>query len=142
MPAPLDLNALSLLDGGLATELENQGHNLNHQLWTARLLVDNPQAIIDAHLAYLRRGAQCVISASYQASVEGFMNQGFSEEEAADLLRLSVSLARQAVDQHCLEANPAPTPEFAVDSRSASEGESAETRGWRPLKRWPADPRP
>jgi homocysteine S-methyltransferase len=72
-----------LLDGGLATELEAQGHDLSDARWSARLLEDDPEAIVAAHLAYLGAGARVLITASYQAT------------EPA-LLRRSVELARAA----------------------------------------------
>ena len=33
-----------ILDGGLATELEARGHVLGDELWSARLLLDRPEA--------------------------------------------------------------------------------------------------
>ncbi len=87
-----------LLDGGLATELEAQGHDINSNLWSASLLKTNPKAIIDAHLAYLRVGAQCIISASYQASRHGMMSLGVTAAEADALIVSSVSLAQEARD--------------------------------------------
>ncbi len=61
-----------LLDGGLSNELERQGCNLNQKLWSAGLLKSNPEAIIEAHLEYLKSGAQCIITCSYQATIPGF----------------------------------------------------------------------
>ena len=75
-----------LLDGGLATELEAQGHDLNNTLWSASLLHREPEAIIAAHMAYLEAGAQCIISASYQASRAGLMTLGISPGEADRLI--------------------------------------------------------
>ena len=63
---------VTLLDGGLATELERRGHDLSDELWSARLLRDDPAAVRDVHLAYFRAGAQVATTASYQASVDGF----------------------------------------------------------------------
>jgi homocysteine S-methyltransferase len=85
-----------VLDGGLATELEAQGHDLSDSLWSARLLRDEPAAIEEAHVAYLRAGAQVAITASYQASVESFARAGTPPGEAEGLLRRSVELARRA----------------------------------------------
>lgn len=85
-----------VLDGGLATELERRGHDLTDDLWSARLLRDDPGAIEDVHLAYFRAGAQVAITSSYQASFEGFAATGIEREEAARLLRLSVELADRA----------------------------------------------
>jgi homocysteine S-methyltransferase len=89
---------LIVLDGGLASELEARGHDLSDALWSARLLLDDPEAIRDVHRAYLDAGADCVTSGSYQATVEGFRRRGIGAEEARARLRLSVELALQARD--------------------------------------------
>ena len=85
-----------ITDGGLATELEEQGHDLSDDLWSARLLTDAPGAIKAAHLAYFRAGAMIATTASYQASFEGFAAHGIDSGEAARLLRRSVALAQEA----------------------------------------------
>lgn len=88
-----------MADGGLATELEARGNDLSDSLWSARLLMDAPGQILDAHLAFFRAGAQIATSASYQASFEGFASRGLDRREAAGLMRRSVDLARAARDQ-------------------------------------------
>ena len=85
-----------VLDGGLATQLESQGHNLDSALWSARLLLDDPDAIMQAHLAYFTAGAQVATTASYQASLGGFARAGITRAEAEQLIRRSVRLAEQA----------------------------------------------
>jgi homocysteine S-methyltransferase len=103
-----------LLDGGLATELEARGFDLGHTLWSARVLRESPGAIVDAHLAYLRAGAGCIISASYQASISGFQSQGLSGEQAQSLIQLSVDLGKQAIEQFRLESSPTLPPLLAA----------------------------
>jgi homocysteine S-methyltransferase len=93
------------LDGGLATELESQGHDIGSRLWSAALLRSNPSAIVDAHRAYLEAGAGIIITASYQARVDGFASLGVSRAEAEDLIVGSVELACTARKQFC-EAHP------------------------------------
>ncbi|MDT4980348.1 MAG: homocysteine S-methyltransferase, partial [Pseudonocardiales bacterium] len=46
-----------VLDGGLATELERRGHDLSSDLWSARLLRDDPDEIVAAHRAFAAAGA-------------------------------------------------------------------------------------
>jgi len=87
-----------VLDGGLATELEKKGFVLNDHLWSAALLADNPEAIRNVHLSFLEAGADCIITASYQSTVSGFMKRGYSEKKSKDLIKLSVKLARDAID--------------------------------------------
>ncbi|XMN05837.1 homocysteine S-methyltransferase [Streptomyces griseobrunneus] len=85
-----------LLDGGLSNQLEAQGCDLTDALWSARLLADAPEQIEAAHLAYLRSGAQVLITASYQATFEGFGRHGIGPERTGALLARSVELARRA----------------------------------------------
>ncbi|HEU0087593.1 MAG TPA: homocysteine S-methyltransferase [Pseudonocardiaceae bacterium] len=88
-----------VLDGGLATELEARGHDLSGPLWSARLLMEAPQEIVAAHLAFFRAGAQIATTASYQASFAGFRAHGVDQGDAVRLLRRSVELAKVARDQ-------------------------------------------
>ncbi|WP_328536158.1 homocysteine S-methyltransferase [Streptomyces sp. NBC_00344] len=88
--------AAVLLDGGLSNQLRDQGCDLSDALWSARLLADDPQQIEAAHRAYLRAGAQVLITASYQATFEGFVQRGITRREATDLMARSVALARSA----------------------------------------------
>lgn len=87
LEALLEEQGVVILDGGLATELEERGHDLSDELWSARLLRDDPGAIRSVHRAYVDAGADCIITASYQATLEHL---------PADSLRLSVQLAREA----------------------------------------------
>jgi len=85
-----------VLDGGLATQLEAQGHDLGTELWSARLLHDDPDAIIQAHLAFFAAGAQVATTASYQASLDGFVRAGMDKATAKRMIKRSVRLAKQA----------------------------------------------
>jgi homocysteine S-methyltransferase len=87
-----------VLDGGLATELERLGHDLSDSLWSARLLRDSPADVAAVHRAYFEAGADVAITASYQATYDGFAAAGIGAGETTRLLRLSVELARQARD--------------------------------------------
>lgn len=94
-----------LLDGGLATALEVAGHRLVDELWSARLVAEDPAAVVAAHRAYLRAGADVLITASYQASVAGFARV-LGREDGDALLSATVALARRAVLEEGL-ASPA-----------------------------------
>lgn len=96
----LEKQGVLILDGGLATELENRGYDLNHPLWSARLLASHPEAIRDVHLAYLEAGANCIVSSGYQATIPGFMDAGMSQEKAESLLKLTVALACDAREEY------------------------------------------
>src|SRR5258706_10412413 len=88
-----------VIDGALATELERRGCDLNDKLWSAKILLEQPEAIKQLHYDYFKAGADCVITASYQATVEGFMKRGLNEQAAIELIKKSVQLAIQARDE-------------------------------------------
>src|SRR5437867_5331370 len=88
-----------ILDGGLATELEARGHDLSDRLWSARLLLTDPDAIEAVHLAYFAAGAHVATTASYQATIAGFEAAGLDRATALAAIRRSVELARRARDR-------------------------------------------
>lgn len=96
----IDRYGAFILDGGLATQLEAHGCDLSDDLWSARLLVDDPQIIRQVHAEYLWAGADCIITASYQATIPGFKAKGLSLNEAQELIRFSVELAVQERDAY------------------------------------------
>ena len=125
---------IMILDGAFATELEKRGCNLNDQLWSAKILFENPKLIQAVHEDYLVAGADCVITASYQATFEGFAARGLSESEAAALITRSVTIARQARDRFwtgCSVDNNRPRPLVAasVGPYGAFLADGSEYRG-------------
>ena len=90
--------AVVTLDGGLATQLEAQGHDLSSDLWSARLLADDPAAVVAAHTAFFAAGAEVATTASYQASYSGLAAAGLDRNATTALLRSSVTLAERARD--------------------------------------------
>lgn len=90
---------LLILDGAMATELERHGCDLNDSLWSAKILMENPDLIKQVHMDYFTAGADCAITASYQATIEGFVKNGLSEAEALNLIQASVRVAVQARDE-------------------------------------------
>ena len=94
----LEAQRFVVLDGALATELEARGCDLNDPLWSARVLLESPELIRAVHHDYFAAGADCATSASYQATFAGFEQRGIGQARAAELMRLSVSLALEARD--------------------------------------------
>jgi len=100
----LDKQGYVVLDGGLATELEALGANLNDSLWSAKLLLESPQMLEQVNYAYLCAGADIATTASYQATIPGLMTKGLTAPQAEAKIRLSVDLARQARDRFWSDA--------------------------------------
>ncbi|GBG34584.1 Homocysteine S-methyltransferase 2 [Hondaea fermentalgiana] len=90
-----------VLDGGLGTALEARGLELTgDSLWSARLLKDDPKVIEDVHAAFYEAGAQVVTTATYQFSFGGFEAVGVGREEACEVLRQGVAIARKAAGEN------------------------------------------
>ncbi len=56
LPAALAAGPV-VVDGGLSTELEARGHDVSSSLWSARLLRDDPDAVVAVHAAFAAAGA-------------------------------------------------------------------------------------
>jgi homocysteine S-methyltransferase len=90
------LRGVRVLDGGMASELEYQGADINGPLWSAHVLEDAPEKVVAVHRAYIEAGADCILTASYQVSRMGYAEFGFAPERADAALLKSVALARAA----------------------------------------------
>ncbi len=87
------------LDGGLSTELEAAGHDVSTSLWSARLVEQDPVAVVAAHTRFFAAGARVATTASYQVSAQGFAAAGLGADAAERSLRRSVALAQDARDR-------------------------------------------
>ncbi|KAI7861150.1 Homocysteine S-methyltransferase [Circinella umbellata] len=97
----MEFDSPLILDGGLATELERSfGKDLSGRLWSAQCLDQDPGAIRAVHQLYYEAGADVATTASYQASIQGFLNEGYSRNDAVRLMRKSVQLAHEARKAH------------------------------------------
>jgi homocysteine S-methyltransferase len=125
---------LMILDGALATELERRGCDLNDPLWSARVLIEAPEVIRQVHADYFAAGADCAISASYQASVTGLKRRGLSREQAIEVIQRSVTLAAEARDAFWAEprrrlGRPRPLVAASVGPYGAVLADGSEYRG-------------
>ena len=132
---PFLQHGVCLLDGGLATELERRGADLRDALWSARVLLESPEMIVDVHRAYFEAGADIAITASYQASEQGFAARGIDRAGTAALLRRSVELAVEARDswlgspEAAVLSRPRPLVAASVGPYGAVLADGSEYRG-------------
>lgn len=122
-----------VLDGGLATELERRGADLRDPLWSAKLLLDDPDLIRAVHLDYLRAGADVITTASYQATLPALMRRGLDAEQARAVLLRSVRLACAAREQflreQCDAERPRPLVAASIGCYGAALHDGSEYRG-------------
>ena len=119
-----------VLDGGLATRLEARGNDLSSHLWSARLLLDDPAEVREAHRDFLDAGAEVITTASYQVSYGGLAAVGLGTAETDRLLHLSVATAREAVESAVESADEGPRWVAAsVGPYGAALADGSEYRG-------------
>ncbi|KAH8665174.1 Homocysteine S-methyltransferase [Tricladium varicosporioides] len=98
---------IHLLDGGLGTLLADRydcAFNESHPLWSSHLLIDEAgrKTLLDAQKSFATAGADVILTATYQASFEGFAatkihgKNGFGEVEARMCMQEAVRIARYA----------------------------------------------
>lgn len=67
---------LLLLDGGLGTTLESPPYNIKFTsqtpLWSSHLLLTSPSTLLAAQRSFVAHGADVLLTATYQASLDGF----------------------------------------------------------------------
>jgi len=115
-----------VLDGGFATQLEANGYDLNHELWSAKVLASDFDAIKRVHHDYLNAGSQCLITASYQATVAGLASVGLSADEAHEVIARSVTLAKEVIEEQESDAIVA----ASVGPYGAALADGSEYRGY------------
>jgi homocysteine S-methyltransferase len=96
------LDGIHVIDGGLASELEYRGARIDTPLWSAQVLegrpeIDETEILREVHRAYIKAGAQCIATCSYQVSRMGYVEVGLTAEQADQALLRSVKIAREAV---------------------------------------------
>ncbi len=101
----LAFDNLHVLDGGMATELERRGCDISGPLWSAHVLDTSPAAVSQVHLDYLRAGADCISTVSYQISAMGYAELSRSRDAAAHALRESVAIAEAARNEYRQESD-------------------------------------
>ncbi|XP_055637116.1 homocysteine S-methyltransferase-like [Toxorhynchites rutilus septentrionalis] len=93
------MNRVTVLDGGFATQLSvHVGKHIDGDpLWSARFNATNPSAVFKTHLDFLEAGAECIMTNTYQASIEGYMEYlNLDEEASLQLIKSTVKLAQMA----------------------------------------------
>lgn len=97
---------ISVLDGGLGTTLRDQYQasvdGPKRPLWSSHLLISDPATLQAVHTSFADAGADIILTATYQASLEGFArtrnpkdgNEGIPPADAEKYMRSAVKLAR------------------------------------------------
>lgn len=91
-------NSGFVLDGAMSYELEHRGVDTDNKLWTATALINQLEKVYQAHMDYFKAGARLVITDTYQANVQAFEKEGYSEAQAITFIKNAVKIAKKARD--------------------------------------------
>lgn len=92
------MKSVVLIDGGMGQELVRRSKTPPSPLWSARVLIDEPDLVRGLHAEFIRAGAKVITLNTYSATPERLEAQGVGEM-FAELQRRGIALARQARDE-------------------------------------------
>lgn len=91
--------AVVVLDGGMGQELIARSRGAPMPLWSARVLLEQPELVEEVHRDFLAAGAQIITLASYSATPTRLQRAGLAETFAA-LQKNAIAAAQRARDEH------------------------------------------
>ena len=88
---------LKVLDGGMGGELIARGIMPSCGLWSARALLDSPDAVMEVHSDYIKAGAEVITTNSY-STIPSYLAKADMSERYEDLTDIAAKMARAAAD--------------------------------------------
>lgn len=85
-----------LLDGGTGREIQERRPELAHGLWSAGVLVDEPDLVVAIHREYIDAGAAVITTNNY-STIPSYLGKEGMADRYRELTRLAAALARRAV---------------------------------------------
>ena len=92
------MSRITLLDGGMGQELIKRSPGGPTALWSARVMMDDPELVKDVHLDYIRAGARVITVNAYSATRDRLEPPGFGDR-FEELQRRACELALRARDE-------------------------------------------
>lgn len=89
------MSLVTILDGGMGRELARIGAPFRQPEWSALALMEGPDWVVEAHLNFVRAGAQVITTNSYACVPFHIGDEGFALR-GRELATLSGELARKA----------------------------------------------
>jgi homocysteine S-methyltransferase len=90
------MTQITLLDGGMGQELLKRSAQPPHPLWSAKVLMDEPEIVQAVHEDYINAGSRVITLNTYSATPERLLAEGHPEL-FAPLQARAIELAKAAV---------------------------------------------
>ncbi|CAH1396938.1 unnamed protein product [Nezara viridula] len=94
------MDKIKLLDGGFSQQLAKYVNEDidGHPLWTSKFLITHKEKCVRAHRDFIRAGAEMIRTATYQASIDGYIKHlRLTKQEAIEAIKDSVAVVRKAI---------------------------------------------
>jgi len=101
---------VTVLDGGMGEELVRRSKVGRTPLWSAQVLIEDPESVVETHKDYISAGAEMIITNSY-STVPSYLKNAGLESSYVELTARAGELARLAVaasGKHVLVAGSLP----------------------------------
>jgi len=92
-----------VIDGGMGTLLEQFGVPMDGKVWSGRAVLTHPDAVLQAHEAYVTAGAEVIIANTF-AAARHMLEPGGLGDHVKEINLNAVRLAQQARDNIATEA--------------------------------------
>ena len=89
---------VTILDGGLGGEIQRRVPRAAHGLWSATVLIDNPELVTQIHREYIDAGAQVITTNTY-STIPSYLGKGGLADRDVELTEAAAKLARQAAPE-------------------------------------------
>ena len=87
---------VTLLDGGMGREIQERRPEAAHGLWSASVLFDEPDLVVEIHREYIDAGAVVITTNNY-STIPSYLRKAGMQDRYRELTRLAATLARRAV---------------------------------------------
>ncbi len=89
----VQMNGITILDGGMGGELARRGVSNRNELWSAQALLDAPDVVAQVHRDYIEAGARIITTNSY-STIPSYLGKLDMAERYEELTSLAARIAR------------------------------------------------
>lgn len=87
-----------ILDGAMGTELCRRGISIELPLWSAGVLLENPEIVKQIHMDYIKAGTDIITTNTFRTNSRTFLKAGLTKKDAFSATKMAASIARSAIN--------------------------------------------
>lgn len=87
-----------ILDGAMGTELCRRGISIELPLWSAGVLLENPEIVKQIHMDYIKAGTDIITTNTFRTNSRTFLKAGLTKKDAFSATKMAASIAESAIN--------------------------------------------